>query len=71
MRHRSQSTAGNPEAEKLIGFGLAGNAPEEIREELRDLYETITFHRHLEIRGGKLSEMNFNFPLLATRSRMD
>jgi hypothetical protein len=42
------------EAERLIGVALAGNAHEEIRDELRDLYETINFHRHLDLRGTKL-----------------
>ncbi len=43
------------EAERLIGVALAGYAHEEIREELRDLYETINFYRHLELRGTKLN----------------
>jgi len=42
-------------AEQLIGVALAGNAHEEIRDELRDLFETITFHRHLELRGTRLA----------------
>lgn len=51
------------DAEKHIGLGLSGNAPEEIREELRDIYETITFHRHLELRGTKLGENKIQFSL--------
>lgn len=42
------------EAEQLIGLALSVPAPEEIRNELRDLYETINFHRHLELRGTEL-----------------
>lgn len=43
-------------AEKLIGLGLAGNPPEVIAEELRDLYEDVSFQRHLNLRGITLSE---------------
>jgi len=42
------------EAEKLIGAGLAGNPPEEIAEELRELYEKAIFYRHLASRGVSL-----------------
>lgn len=42
------------EAERLIGMALAGNPPEEICEELRDLYENVTFNRHLEVKGTTL-----------------
>jgi hypothetical protein len=34
-----------------------------IREELRDLYETITFHRHLELRGPRLRPSEFQISL--------
>lgn len=39
------------EAERLISLGLAGNPPEEIAEELRDLLEDVYFQRHLQLRG--------------------
>lgn len=42
------------EAERLISLGLAGNPPEEIAEELRDLVEDVYFQRHLQLRGIKL-----------------
>lgn len=35
------------EAERLIAEGLAGNPPDEIADELRELYEHVNFHRHL------------------------
>jgi hypothetical protein len=35
------------EAEKLISFGLSGNPPEEIANEMRDLLEQVYFSRHL------------------------
>ena len=35
-------------------MGLAGDPPEEIAEELRDLLEKVNFHRHLEVRGISL-----------------
>jgi hypothetical protein len=42
------------EAEQLIGVGLASNGPEEILEEIRDLYENLTFSRHLRLQGVEL-----------------
>lgn len=42
------------EAERLIAEGLAGDPPEEIAEELRELYERVNFQRHLELRGISL-----------------
>lgn len=42
------------EAEKLITLALAGEPPDEIAEELRDLYEQVNFHRHLKLKGVEL-----------------
>lgn len=39
------------EAERLIAIGLSGNPPPDIAEELRDLFERVNFHRHLDLRG--------------------
>lgn len=36
------------EAEKLVARALAGRPPEDIAEELRDLFRQITFQRHLD-----------------------
>jgi len=44
------------EAERLIAKGLSGNPPQDIAEELRDLFESVNFHRHLELRGVVLEE---------------
>lgn len=44
------------EAEKLIGLGLSGNPPIDIANELRDLFEKVNFHRHLDLRGIVLEE---------------
>ena len=44
------------EAEKLISLGLAGNPPPDVTEELRDLFERVNFHRHLDLRGVVLEE---------------
>lgn len=44
------------EAEKLIFKALAGDPPAEIAEELRDLLEQVSFRRHLDLRGIRLSE---------------
>jgi hypothetical protein len=56
VMHRSAATlAANcgeyREAERLIGRALAGEPPEEIAEELRDLLERVYFERHLRLRG--------------------
>lgn len=51
------------EAERLIAHGLSGEPPEEIAEELRDLYEQVTFERHLELRGITLQEGEFQLTL--------
>lgn len=39
------------ESEKLISIALAGDPPNEIAEELRDLLEKVNFERHLSLRG--------------------
>jgi hypothetical protein len=39
------------EAERLVALGLAGHPPEEIAVELRDLFDTVNFERHLDLRG--------------------
>jgi len=41
-------------AEKMIAQGLAGEPPEEIANELRDLLEQVYFQRHLDVRGINL-----------------
>lgn len=42
------------QAEQLICAALAGEPPNEIAEELRDLLEQVNFRRHLELRGWSL-----------------
>ncbi len=44
------------DCEKLIGIALANDIPDEIAEELRNLYEDVNFHRHLKLNGITLSE---------------
>ncbi|HQU44112.1 MAG TPA: hypothetical protein PK867_14930, partial [Pirellulales bacterium] len=51
------------EAERLISFGLSGNPPEEIAEELRDLLESVHFGRHLEPKDMLVSQGAFQFSL--------
>src|SRR5215218_2005638 len=41
-------------AERLIATALAGDPPEEIANELRDLLEQVHFDRHLDLRGVEL-----------------
>lgn len=47
------------EAEKLIAIGLSGNPPSDIADELRDLFERVNFHRHLDLRGITLESIGW------------
>jgi len=51
------------EAERLIGRALAGNPPDEIADELRDLLEQVNFLRHLAIRGFTLETNEFQISI--------
>ncbi len=51
------------EAERLIAGALAGNPPEEIADELRDLLENVYFGRHLSLRGIVLQPDEFQISL--------
>ncbi len=51
------------EAERLISSALAGNPPDEIGNELRDLLEQVFFMRHLSLRGMKLQTNEFQFSI--------
>jgi hypothetical protein len=42
------------QAEKLICLALSGNPPAEISEELRNMYEDVTFYRHLQVKNYEL-----------------
>ncbi len=42
------------EAEKLIGQAFIGNPPEEIADELRELFDQAQFNRHLKLNGIEL-----------------
>ena len=44
------------EAEKMISYGLLGEPPFEIAEELRDLLEMVNFERHMQVKGIELQE---------------
>ncbi len=50
-------------AERMIANGLAGYPPFEIREELKNLFEDVTFSRHLSAKGLKLNEDNWMMSL--------
>jgi hypothetical protein len=50
-------------AEQLIAVALAGDPPEEIAEELRDLLERVYFQRHLALRGVTLQPDEFQLSL--------
>ncbi|MCW3084257.1 MAG: hypothetical protein JWP12_1623 [Bacteroidetes bacterium] len=51
------------ESEKMVAHGLAGDPPEDILEELRDLFDKVNFYRHLTTRGIELSGDEFRFTL--------
>lgn len=42
------------EAERLACTGLSGNPPDEIADELREVFERVNFYRHLDLRGYAL-----------------
>jgi len=59
--HRSAATLAiecgdTAAAEKLIHRALAGDPPQAIGEELRDMLEQVSFKRHLELRGIALQD---------------
>ena len=51
------------DAERLIAVALAGDPPEEIAEELRDLLEQVYFKRHLDVRGVTMAPGEFQMSL--------
>lgn len=66
--HRSAATlalqSGDPDlAERLVCRALAGDAPPEVAEELRDLLEQVNFHRHLKMRGVELLDGEFQMSI--------
>ena len=52
------------EAERLVAAALAGDPPDQIANELRDLLEQVYFHRHLSLRGMQLQPSEFQFTLV-------
>jgi len=50
-------------AEQVIAAGLAGDPPEEVADELRDLLEDVYFRRHLAVRGAELQPGEFQMSL--------
>ena len=66
--HRSAASlalefGGIREAEKLIAGALAGEPPDGMAEELRNLLETVNFRRHLRLQGVQLSAQEFQFSI--------
>lgn len=51
------------EAEKLISIGLAGDPPNEIADEFRDLLQQVNFFRHLELHGIVLNSNELQLSL--------
>lgn len=50
-------------AEKLVAQGLTGSPPPEIADELRDLFDEVTFGRHLSTKGMELSVSEWKMTL--------
>lgn len=50
-------------AQRLIIAGLYGEPPIEIEDELKDLFEQVNFHRHLELRGVDLSPVEIQLAI--------
>lgn len=53
-------------AEKLIAQGLIGSPPPEIADELRDLFDEVTFGRHLSTKGMELSASEWKMTLFGS-----
>jgi hypothetical protein len=51
------------EAEGLISVALAGDPPDEIADELRDIFDQVNFSRHLEVRGIVLQPDEFQMSI--------
>jgi hypothetical protein len=41
------------EAEQMVAYGLSGNPPDEIADELRELYEQVTFAKQTKLRRAE------------------
>jgi len=54
-------------AERLIATALSGNPPQEIAEELKDLFIQINLRQYLERRGIEMDEEQINNILLQNR----
>ena len=50
-------------AERLLARALSGNPPPEIASELRDLFEQVNLHRHLNVRGMVLGPREFQMSI--------
>jgi hypothetical protein len=53
-------------AEKLVAQGLTGYPPPEIADELRDLFDEVTFGRHLSTKGMELSASEWKMTLFGS-----
>lgn len=51
------------EAERMVSYGLSGNPPTEIADELRVLYDELNFERHINIKGLQLDETEISLSL--------
>jgi cobalamin biosynthesis Mg chelatase CobN len=51
------------EAERLASTALAGNPPDDIADELRDLLEQANYQRHFDVRGAYLEAADTQFSM--------
>ena len=51
------------ESERMIATALAGNPPQQVINELRDLLEQVYFQRHLDLRGITIDAGEFQFAI--------
>jgi hypothetical protein len=51
------------EAERLISIALAGDPPQDVADELRDILEQVHFERHLDLRGIALTHTEVQLSL--------
>lgn len=51
------------EAERMVSYGLSGNPPAEVADDLRVLYDELNFDRHINLKGLELDETEISLSL--------
>lgn len=52
------------EAEKMVAWALIGHPPQDIANELREIFDQANFERHLALKGVSLESNEFQFSLV-------